>query len=205
MEIKSQIDLDKLQQRYNEEREEIFKIASQILAELEVKLLDFANMAAEQVFKSNKDVSKKFDQTIMFNFKKDIRRVAQDKIDSIIKELGDENIWLAVTYNHSDRDSLTHNTKVWTIIKNFGESLWDVFKKYGYAPMPPNPTQPDMPPYKETVLEDITKFNKPDQLRLLCIKYWFHVSEYCKFGNMIKKYIKKEEDQSLEEIWKSIE
>lgn len=198
-----EVDLDKLQQRYNEEREEILNIASRILAELEVKLLDFANTAAEQVFKKHKDISKKFDQTIMFNFKKDIRRVAQEKIDSIIIDLGDENLWLSVYDNHSGRASLTYNPKIWDIINNFGQGLWDVFKKYGYPPL--DPIKPNMPLYKEAVLEDITQFNKHEQLRLLCIKYWFHVSEYFKCENQIKKYIKKEEAESLDEIWKSIE
>ena len=197
-----EFDLNKTKQEHEKEKEEVLRLVSEILGELSNKLLEFSESAAEQIFKKHIDISRKFDKTIMYNFKKDIRRVAEKEIENIMKQLEDEEIWLSVPDAHSGKTSLTDHPQVWNVVKNFGKCLWDIFKKYGYPPTPRLRLNDFL--YKETELLKIEQFNKPDKLKLLCIKYWFHVSEFCKRDVKLKKHFKKETKSALDDIWNSI-
>lgn len=177
----------------------ILNIVSQILDELELRLREFAETAGEKLFKSHPHISRQLTPDSLAQFKRELRQATEEQIAALIGTLADEDYWLLST-GVRGRESLQDNVKVWEIIQQFSQALTPVFKKYGY----PAKTGTLMAPYPEVELKSIQQIPHSDQIKLLCVKYWFYLTKYTQISLEIKKQTKQANDQRLEALWKSV-
>lgn len=177
----------------------LLDIASQILDELEDKLMAFAESAGEKVFKAHPKISNQFDSLTVKHFKDSIREAASTGIEDIIGDLANEKLWFNFKENIRGKDSLKDNPKIWPLIEKFGEYLTPILKEYKY----PFRTATLNLPYKETEIRDISQFPRHDQLRLLCLKYWLNMSKFIQLSGEIKRRERQVENKTLDKIWKS--
>lgn len=191
--------LKSLEQQREILEDRILNIASQILDELEIRLREFAEAVGEKLFKTHPQVSRQLTPETLAQFKRELRQATEAQIAVLIGTLADEDYWLLLS-GIRGRENLRDNAKVWEEVQQFSHALTPVFKKFGY----PARTGTLMAPYPEAELKDTQQLPRPEQIKLLCVKYWFYITKYAQLSVEIKKQTKQVNEQNLEELWKSV-
>jgi hypothetical protein len=191
------MELDVARQRKEEAEDALLELISQILDELELRLLDFADQAGEKIFVGHPEISSHFDTHQVMTLKSDLREAAEAHLRTMIGALADEELWLGDGTRKAGRDSLRQNTRVWTLIQAFADALVPVLKRYGY----PHRTGTLMAPYKELELRDLDQLPKSEQLRMLVMKYWIQLTKYQQIHSDFSKVNQVANHKALNELW----
>ncbi|PIQ28152.1 hypothetical protein COW36_05060 [bacterium (Candidatus Blackallbacteria) CG17_big_fil_post_rev_8_21_14_2_50_48_46] len=189
--------LAQLNERRADQEEQMLELVSQILDELELRLIDFSEQAAEKIFKAYPDISGQFDRHRVKQFKREMQETSRDAIGRLIGFLADEDLWLKETPSRRPKESLRQNLKVWEAIQSFPRAMIPILKRYGY---PARSSVLEFP-YRELELKEVDQLPKPEALKLLTLKYWIALGKFQQTVMDSQRLQQTVAHQSLEEIW----
>lgn len=189
--------LAQTQERRADLEDQLLDLVSQILDELELRLIEFADSAAEKIFKAYPEISTQFDRQRTQLFKREMQETSRDAVARLIGQLADEDLWLQETPSRRPKESLRQNLKVWEAIQKFPLALVPVLKRYGY------PARAGIldTPYRELELKDVEQLPRPEPLKFLSIKYWLTLGKFQQTLQESQRLQQAMAHQTLEQIW----
>ncbi len=189
--------LAQLNERRTDLEDQLLELVSQILDELEPRLIEYCEQGAEKIFKAFPEVSSQFDKTRVLQFKRDVQACAKENTARLMGQLADEDYWVEETPSRRPKESLRQNTKVWEAIQTCLLTLVPVFKRYGY----PTRTGVLGTPFREMELKEPEQLPRSEHLRLLSMKYWIALGKFQQTHQESLRLQRAVAHQTLEEIW----
>lgn len=175
---------------------QLFELICEILDRLQEVLPRFAHQAAEQVFKSQVQVSTTLEKRQVKRFQQELKTRAEQETIRIMTALSDESLWL-LPPSRQNRESLHHNKKVWGLIQSFVPPLNALLIDYGYSAQP----GPDGLFFPETQLESLQRLPEAEALQLQSIKYWMLLARQRQQAQQAQQQQQLHTSQQLDALW----
>lgn len=175
---------------------QLFALICDILDLLQRALPQYAHQVAEQVFKSQVEVSTTLEKRQVKRFQQELKMRAETETARIITALSDERLWI-LPPSRQNRESLHHNKKVWPLIQSLIEPLNALLIDYGYHAQH-GPTGLFFP---ETQLETLAQLPEAEALQLLSIKYWMLLARQRQESQVHQQQKTIDTSQQLDALW----
>lgn len=175
---------------------QLFALICDILDRLQKVLPQYAHQVAEQVFKTQIQVSTTLEKRQVKRFQQELKIRTEEETARIITALSDERLWI-LPPSRQNRESLHHNKKVWAIIQGLVTSVNALLIDYGYHAQ----HGPAGLFFPETQLETLSQLPDADALQLLSIKYWMLLARQRQESQVHQQKKNVDTSQHLDSLW----
>ena len=175
---------------------QLFALICDILDRLQQVLPLYAHRVAEQVFKTQTQVSSALEKRQVRRFQQELKLRAEEETARIISRLSDEQLWI-LPPSRQNRESLHHNKKVWALIQSLVSPINDLLIDYGYRAQ----HGPEGLFFPETQLTTLSQLPEADALQLLSIKYWMLLARQRQASQVQQHQKHIDTSQHLDSLW----